>query len=550
MTNIDGLSDDERASLRSFFTNVERPVFALRLPQEVAGALFSRYSRSAKPLRRVFLEEFLGEGAVASNPQQDPGHALARARSFYDRVLVGYGDDSVAQLGGAHVACEGISNVAAKLLQDARIGVAFLEKSTRYVRFDQRDENGDWLFHREERILASRHAGEYLGLMDRLFATYARQIDTMTAVIKERLPIESAAIRHPRTGEPLSWNEARRDPALEKTARNAYAATVRAHACDVMRSLLPAATRTNVGVFATGQAWELLLTKLASQPLAEGRALAASLRRELDGVIPSFVKRAGASPYLEELRRTERETARTLDAPAPRDNPSVSLLSWDENAGEKVAASLLYTSSGAPLAALREKASALGAEGRQALFERFAAVRRNRRDRPPRALEEASYAFDIVTNIGAYRDLQRHRILTQERQLFTTALGFDMPGEIAEAGWGDEFVSCMSQAAELHDALAGEMPDEAQYVVPFAFKVRFRMTMNLREAIHFCELRTMPQGHPDYRRVAQEMWQAIAGVHPDLALFGRFVNMEGVVLGRLGSELRSEFKREQLVRKD
>jgi len=137
---------EEKSRLAPFFTNLDRSTFGLKLPQEVAGALFSRYSRSTKSLRRTFLDEFLGDPALGLSDllggQTDPvgdSAALKKARAFYERVLVGYGDDSVAQLGGAHLACENISNVAAKLLEDARIGIAPLEKSTRYVRFDHKD---------------------------------------------------------------------------------------------------------------------------------------------------------------------------------------------------------------------------------------------------------------------------------------------------------------------------------------------------------------------------------------------------------------------------
>jgi len=147
---MEEFSPAEQQSLAPFFTNLTEPVFGLRLPQEVAGALFSRYSRSSKNLRRIFLDEFLGNSDLlleqlsgGSTSGADQGIALKKAREFYDRVLVGYGDDSVAQLGGAHVACESVSNVAAKLLEDARIGIAPLEKSKRYGRFDAKNSEGD-----------------------------------------------------------------------------------------------------------------------------------------------------------------------------------------------------------------------------------------------------------------------------------------------------------------------------------------------------------------------------------------------------------------------
>ena len=537
---------DERAKLAPFFTNVDRPIFGLKLPQEVAGALFSRYSRTAKSLRRVFLDEFLGVlPGAAAGVEGDPDAALRKAREFYDRVLIGYGDDSVAQLGGAHVACERISNVAAKLLEDGRIGISYLEKSTRYVRFDQKDVSGAYLFHQEPRILASRHGEAYLALMNRLFETYARQIDPMIAFLKKSLPLESVAVRHPKTGEPVSFEEVERSPELRASAERAYNQTVRAHACDVMRAYLPGATLTNVGVFASGQAYELLLTKLSSQELTEGRDLSDSMRRDLECLIPSFVKRARRSEYLTDMALATRDAAQRLtplSAPiAPAS--SVTLIDHDDQAEEKILAALLYPSSRQPLTELRALVARLPASERQALLEEFAGRRRNRRDKPGRALESVAYTFDVLANFGCYRDLQRHRMLSQERQEFTTAHGYDTPAELDEAGFGDEVRSCMEQAHALHEALMPQLPIEAQYVVPFAFRVRWYLRMNLREAVHLCELRSMPQGHADYRVIAQSIWQKIEEIHPALSGWARFLSRENPRLGRLQSEMRTEYKR-------
>src|ERR1051325_7109445 len=202
---------EETARLAPFFTNLDRSTFGLKLPQEVAGALFSRYSRSAKSLRRTFLDEFLGDPELglkdllgAPISASDDSAALKKARAFYHRILVGYGDDSVAQLGGAHLACENISNVAANILEDARIGIAPLEKSTRYVRFDQKDTAGNYLFYREPKIMGSRHRDEYLAVMSLLFDTYSRQIDPMIEFVKRSLPIEGIELRHPETGAPVA----------------------------------------------------------------------------------------------------------------------------------------------------------------------------------------------------------------------------------------------------------------------------------------------------------------------------------------------------------
>ena len=568
---MDDFTPAERERLAPFFTNVDRPVFGLQLPQEVAGALFSRYSRSAKDLRRTFLDEFLGDadlspvlGAPAPASRDDP--AVRRARAFYERVLIGYGDDSVAQLGGAHVACEGISNVAAKHLEDARIGIAPLEKSTRYVRFDQRDAAGRYLYFVEPTIAGSKHAQDYRELMELLFDAYARQMEPMIEHVRKSLPLEETELRNPRTGGPVTYAEARRDKDLARWAEAAYRATVRAHACDVLRGYLPAATRTNVGLFGVGQAFEYLLSKLYSSDLAELRNLGSAIHGELDTLIPSFVKRAKPSPYLSDTFRATRslaeelvtepvrqaagmevvgETAEDSAADTGRQAPAVTLVDYDERAEERVIAAILYPHTRRPLSRLRELAAQMPEARKQAVLDAYMESRGHRREKPGRALEQVYYTFDLIGNLGAYRDLQRHRLLSQERQDFTTAHGYDTPIEIDEAGFGDDFRRCMDRAAEVHDRIRADHPREAQYVAPFAYRTRWYMKMNLREAVHIGELRTMPQGHPDYRRIVQDMWRQIAAAHPRLASYAKFIDWNTYRLGRLAAEIRTEFKRSE-----
>jgi thymidylate synthase ThyX len=546
---------EESESLAPFFTNLDRNIFGLKLPQEVAGALFSRYSRSTKSLRRTFFDEFLGDPELALKDllgaQTSVGEnsaALKKARAFYERVLVGYGDDSVAQLGGAHIACENISNVAAKLLEDARIGIAPLEKSTRYVRFDQKEAHGDYLFYREPKIMASHHRDEYLRVMNLLFETYSRQMEPMLECIARSLPIEQLEVRDPTTGKGLSYEEAKRDERLRRWAETAYRATVRAHACDVLRGYLPASTLTNVGMFGVGQAFEYLVSKLYSHDLSEAKDLAAALHRELDQLIPSFVKRAQFNDYLAGTAKAAKQLADTYAKAAPlsRREP-VELIDYDEQAEKKIIAAILYPHARHPLEQLRQVAAAMSQEQRRQILQEHFARRRHRRDKPGRAFENVYYTFDIIGNLGLYRDLHRHRILTQERQDFTTVHGYDTPPEIEEAGFKNEFDQCMEQSAKLYENIYADLPSEAQYVVPFAYKIRWYMKMNLREAVHMCELRTMPQGHPDYRFICQEMWRQIQEVHPTLAECGKFIDWKKYRLGRLQSEMRTEFKKSALT---
>jgi len=542
---------DEAKALAPFFTNLDRSVFGLKLPQEVAGALFSRYSRSTKSLRRTFFDEFLGDPELglrdllgAQTAASGDSAALKKARAFYDRVLVGYGDDSVAQLGGAHIACENISNVAAKLLEDARIGIAPLEKSTRYVRFDQKDATGGYLFYREPRIIASRHRDRYLEVMNLLFDTYSRQMEPMLQHVAASLPIEQVEVRDPTSGKALAYADAQKDDKLRRWAETAYRATVRAQACDVLRSYLPAATLTNVGMFGVGQAFEYLISKLYSHELSEAKELGKAMLGELDQLIPSFVKRAQSNEFIAGTAASAKALAKKAVTSAPfKSAEPVTLIDYDTQAEEKIIAAILYSHTRHPLAQLRDLAGKLSSEEQRKILDEHFSRRRHRRDKLSRAFENVYYTFDILGNLGLYRDLHRHRILTQERQDFTTVHGYDTPSEIEEGGFKGAFDDCMAQTAKLYEEIHRDFPSEAQYVVPFAYKIRWYMKMNLREVLHMVELRTMPQGHPDYRFICQEIWRKIQEVHPSLAECGKFIDWKKYRLGRLQSEMRTEYKR-------
>jgi thymidylate synthase ThyX len=511
----------ESEVLARYFTNLDRPVFALRnLPEVVKGALFSRYSRTEKSLRRVLLDEFINEPdsgfeALAGNPaNSDDMVAVRRAEEFYERVLVGYGDDSVAELAGAHIAVERTSTLAAKALEDSRIGISPLEKSTRYVRFDRTGPDGRHLFYRGPELA---HLA-YEPAADALFAVYSSMVEPVTEAIRARYPIEPG-----------------------ETDR-AWKSATRAKALDLLRGLLPAGTLTNLGLFGNGRAFEYLITKLAAHELPECRRLAADLHQELALVIPAFVKRAlddrYGRPAAERMARIREATAAIAQrgATEPAAGPSVRLLEFDREAENKVVAAALFPYSDLGLAAQT-------ADPAQVL-EALLGDRANRRQRAPRALEHAHYTFEIVANFGAYRDLHRHRMLTQDRQLLGTSLGYDLPPGLAELGMADRFRAAVEAAAAVHQTLEREAgPALAQYIVPLAFRVRWYFRANLREVYHLCELRTTPQGHPDYRWVAQEMFRRVAEVHPRLARYAGFVDLgPGDELERRRSERRIDEK--------
>jgi thymidylate synthase ThyX len=517
----------ESAMLARYFTNLDRPVFALRnLPEVVKGALFSRYSRTEKSLRRVLLDEFINEPdsgfeqLAGRHEGADDMVAVRRAEEFYERVLVGYGDDSVAELAGAHVAVERVSTLAAKALEDSRIGISPLEKSTRYVRFDRPGLDGRPLYYRGPELAHP----DYEAAADALFETYSDLIEPLTRSIRERFPIE------------------------EGETDRAWKSATRAKALDILRGLLPAGTLTNLGLFGNGRAFEYLITKMAAHELPECRRLATDLHHELELVIPSFVKRAlderYGGPAAERMSRIRSETARMAQRSGRAGTgPSVTLLEHDPEAEGKVVAAALFPYSDAAWKELDGDPTTL--------LDAMLGDRANRRQRAPRALEQAQYAFEIVANFAAYRDLHRHRMLTQERQLLGTDLGYDLPGGLAELGMESRFRSAIEAGASAHARLERDAgPALAQYVVPLAFRVRWYFRVNLREIYHLCELRTTPQGHPDYRWVAQEMFRQVSEVHPRLARYAKFVDMgPGDELERRRSERRMDEKLSALDRR-
>jgi thymidylate synthase ThyX len=519
-------TEDERALLAPHFTDLDGPVFALvNLPEVVKGALFARYSRSPKSLRRLFLDEFVGESSGAAGA--DVG--TRRAEELYERIFVEYGDDSVAQLGGVHLACEQSSQLLAKVLEWGRLA-AYLEQSTRYVPYDDRP-GGRWRYVVPPEVNASLVAARYAAALDGAFEAYARWLGPMQEFYRERFP---------------------REPGDSDFV---YRMSIRAKACDTLRGLLPAATRTNVGIYATGQAYEQLLLRMRAHPLEEVRAYADMMLVELRKVIPAFLSRVDRpdrgeawSAYLAETRTgTEATANRLLAGEEPWPQPEVALTEFDPDGEVKVVAAALYATSGLPDTQLLKRARSLSAEERAAVLRGYVGRRTNRRHKPGRAFERTSYRFDVCCDYGAFRDLQRHRLLTMEWQQLSPALGFDRPPDVEQAGSGSDWGRVMEQSAALYEQLVHDgLVDAAPYAVSMAYRVRFYMQMNAREAMHLIELRSTPQGHPTYRRVAQAMHRLIEERHPAIAASMSFADHSNVDLERLEAERKTDLRRREL----
>jgi len=521
---VETFSDEERALLAPHFTNLDLPVFALvNLPETVKGALFARYSRYQGTLRRLFLDEFVADLPAAQ--ASFDGSEGERAADLYRKIFLGYGDDSVGQLGGAHVACEWVSNVMTKVLQRGRLA-AYLEQSTRYIAYDTPMPGGGYRYWRDEAL-----GPEYEETMNALFDAYAAALPRVEAWAEERFPRAE--------GEPEA----------------AHRRSIKAKALDLLRGLLPASSLSHMGIFATGQAYEQLLMRLHSSPLPEAREYGRMILAELTQVMPSFVSRVVKPDrggrwieYLEERgAAAERWAARLgLDSERAREDsrPSVRLLEARGSEDELLAA-LLFEAAGVSEDEIRAAVRVLPPDERATLLSELVGERENRRHRPGRGLEALSYRFEIVGDYGAFRDLQRHRMLSIQWQPFTPHLGAGVPEELEAAGVADDYRRGLELSAREYERLedAG-LRELAPYALCLGYRIRYVLDMNAREAMHLIELRSGREGHPSYRAVAHELHAQIARVHPAVAKAMTHVDRDTEPrLERILSEIRTHARR-------
>ena len=530
----------EKKSLSDHFSNTENNVFAITSPRQVdRGALMSRYSRTDKSMRHVFLDEFLKN--------------KNRGDEFYNRVLLEYGDDSVAELGEAQIAIEGLSNIAVKKIEDRRIGLSYLEKSSRYVSWN-RKENGKYRFYRDPEIMKSRFADMYEESCNFSFDMYSNNIEPITNYVREKYPIEKYSFKDSEDGKEKLFSKLKNASDI-KSAGMIYRGSTKAKALDILRGLLPASTLTNVGITGNGRAFEYLLTVLGSSDLREEQDLASKIKKELDTTIKSFVRRAddkygkAFQKYLKDVRAKAREITRKEIRSNPISGSFTKLVEYESEkiAIDKTIASIMYEQSpSTSYENILKQVKKISKENKIKIINEFVKIRKNRRHRPSRAFENIFYTFDLCNNFGMFRDMHRHRALTLERQLLTTDHGYSMPNEIKVLGIERDFRDCMDKTKETFEKIRKKYPEQGQYVVNFGYNYPYFMKFNLREACHLLELRTVPQGHADYRNVAQQMFEQINKVHPNLSKIMRYVDMKEYDLERFESEKRTEAKRKNL----
>lgn len=504
-----------KAFLDEAVTSTDGDVYAFNetlSPTTVAAAM-ARLSRRGDDMRITILDEF--------------AHAMGKDEKLLQRVITAYGDDSVQQLVGLQFVVENASNLLTKKLEWGRLA-AYLEQSTRYIYFDQKDDNGKYKYHVPEHF-DDKTKAIYVEAMDTIFDNYSDMVHKLTEYVAHNSDT-------PEAERDIAWKGA-----------------VRAQACDAVRAVLPVATKSTVGIYASGQATENLIMNLLADELPEARATGQRILEQARKIIPTFLERAdkpergGATiAYRANTKKAVADLAKKLlPANHASDTEAVTLTNfWPRNELDLVP-DMLYEHSSLPLSELQNEVSKLGYDKKEEVFKAYVGERLNRRHKPGRALEKAHYSWDLVCDYGIFRDLQRHRMVDDLNwQLLTPRYGYDIPALIDEAGLTDQFEACFDLSLKLYSVLQEKGYDlDAQYATLLGHRMRWKITYNAREAFHFHELRTSPQGHPGYRKLVLEMHEKLAEVHPLMAESMKFVNTgEDETLTRLAAERYTQYK--------
>jgi thymidylate kinase/thymidylate synthase ThyX len=491
--------------------------FSDKLNATTIAAGMARLSRRGDDMRITILDEFAA--------------AMGKDEKLLHRVITAYGDDSVQQLVGLHLVVENASNILTKKLEWGRLA-AYLEQSTRYIYFDQKNAEGQYRYHTPEHFdgATTKH---YNDTMDKIFDLYSSMVHTLTDHVRATSDV-------PKEERDMAWQGA-----------------TRAQACDAIRPVLPVATTSTVGIYASGQAVENLIMNLLADDLPESRATGQKILEHARTIIPTFLERAdkhergGATvAYRANTRHAVGKLAKEyLNGNHSSETNPVTLTNfWPRNELDLVP-NMLYEHSSLSLDAIKADVNEWPYDKKQEVFTTYMGERLNRRHKPGRALENAHYSWDLVCDYGIFRDLQRHRIVDDLNwQLLTPRFGYDIPELVEEAGLTEEFEQCFDLSLELHSFLQSKGYElEAQYATLLGHKMRWKITYNAREAFHFHELRTSPQGHPGYRKLVQQMHEKLAEVHPMMAEAMIFVNQgEDDKLTRLAAERYTQYKLENL----
>lgn len=576
---VEEFSEAERFILNRYFTNLDKPVFCLiNLPEVVKGALYARYSRTAKSTRRLFLDEFVNRQEIAvsaisrdmplqdaealwkQNPSvgfeyiaqqlksegSDPIFSLEHAEGLYRRVFDEYGDDSVSQLGGVHIVFEQASNVVINEIEWGRLG-AYLEQSTRYIDYSQKLADGRYRYYLPNDVMSGDYAQVYVTGMDKLYELYIKMLDAAICYFEKLNPRES----------------------FDGDDR-AYRTSIRAKAFDAVRPMLPAGVVSNVGYFGSAQSAANMLRRLLSSELEESKVLGAMALQELrhPDAAPAFFNQIDdpkkGTAWIDYFQETKLNTRSVVDSIVRRKHSSESVespvdnqvrLTWyDPDNQLKVCAGIIYELNTRNLT-MEESlslADSIGHENQYQLIQAYCgnrgglnSVQGNRRWKPGRAFELAVYNFDMLIDFGIMRDWKRHRLLTAMWGSLDTSLGWTVSPFIQEMDENGYYAQAMQLSDRLYSALNQFYSQSAQYAVCLAYRMRFNININARALMFMLELRTSQQGHPSYREVGQLMHQLIHEVDPSIAESMTYVDYNEYSLERAEAEKRLSKKRDQ-----
>lgn len=498
------------------FSNEDSNIFVLTIPNETdKGALFARYSRSPNNVRQIYHEEF------ENNPE--------RGEKFYQKVLSQYGDDSVAELGMCQVAVEDISNIASQFIEDTRIGLSFLERSSRYVKFNKfytPPELGDLTDAYEQ------HCENSLNL-------YNRASEVITKYLQERFPEESL------------------DYEGVKNVKAVYNSTIKGKTLDITRGLLPASTLTSVGISGNGRSYEHLILKMKACNIPEIKKLGVKLHSELSTVLGPFLQRVNSQHgtsyqnYLSnfDTRRRNHFNQHLNEIKSTKENLNNSIKCIESDvqliSEINILAAMFYEISDTNISLDSIRSWLLGLsinQRRKLLSQIMSNLRQNRRHNLPRAFENSMWRFEIVSSYAIYRDLHRHRLLTFHRTQFNPHIGYYLPSEFQDVNLDSEFKALMENSKIIYQGIYKRLPQLAQYALNFAYNYRYQIYLNFRELTHMIELRTIPQGSPEYRLICQKMFKEVQSRSKFLSQFIKFVDLNDYQLERLKSEIRTERK--------
>lgn len=549
----DEYSEEEKKNLSPFFTNLDKSVYApLIFSPELIGALCSRTSRAAQDLRNIFLKEYINPFIKPQREEADTDESWSqkekygknlqsfidflhgnsildlfanpRARSFYTKWLAQYGDDSIAQMAGSHLVYSSISQIGIKHFEDQRIGLAPIEKSTRYVNYGEKVK-GSYLYYADPTLKEIGLEREYKAAMDNLFETYKRLLPQVIAWLSQKFPEEKPAV-------------------VEKKA------------FDTLRGLLPVATLSQVAFFGNGQAFEYMISRSLKHPLGEIRWVGQRAFEELNQVTPSFMRRLEketSQDYQNYLSGKGEKMKHWVKSDGKKGSefsgdPEVRLVEFDPEGEEKIITGMLFFVPGNQDSwnEIFQRVKKMGTEEKKKIIASYLEGRTARWQKVGRAFENAFVRFEIIMNIGAWRDLQRHRMLTQQRQEFSCAHGYDLPHELREAKLDEDFRQAIKKAEEIYEKISKHSTTLAQYAVTFAHRLQFMHLQNMRSLFWTTELRTIPEGHPDYRHVEQKKFKHLQKIYPLIAEH-MLVNMGEYDFARRGQDEKIQKKMGQLL---